>query len=543
MQRTSTDVCIDHTPDDVDSHAEQRSLTIGLINPRFTPSYWSSDYSLKLYPNDVRCQMVTGALPALAGLAGSHHNIELLDENVEQLDFEDMDSFDVIGVTGMIVQSDRMKEILYLLREVRATIVIGGPLVTCSEDDFKELADVRFIGEAEETWPLFLDDLAAGRKTKKRYVQDGRSDMTCIPKPRNDLIKASRYAVATVQFSRGCPYLCEFCDIIVMFGRVPRVKKPAQVIAELDDIHAAGFRLCFIVDDNFIGNKKEAKDLLQEIVAWQKKHGYPLALSTEASMNLADEPEILELMKQANFTRVFLGIETPNAESLKETKKTQNTRGDSLLEKVQRIRNAGLVIVGGFIVGFDHDDETIFDSQYRFIQEAGIGLAMLGILAPIPTTPLYDRLSAEGRLELSDQECPFIPKLMSRERLKQGCHELLMRLYAPEAFFERVLGAYHHSPEFHKSRAEIDSLIITRKKFSSRVFTAIVVARLAMTILREGHFLRLAPAYWRAWRLNAKQNVRSMPFSVFINMCAQHWHFYKVSFQGKTSAIFDAKKD
>ena len=520
-----------------------KSLKVCLINPRFTPSYWSSDYSLKLYPNSVRCQMVTGALPTIAGLSGMHHHIEIIDENVEELDLKDMERFDVIGVTGMIVQRNRMKEILMSLRDVRAVTAVGGPLVTCDEEDFKELCDVRFIGEAEETWPAFLDDLSSGRNTEERYVQENRSDMTLIPKPRYDLIQASRYAVATVQFSRGCPYLCEFCDIIVMFGREPRVKKPAQLMAELDDIRAAGFRLCFIVDDNFIGNKKEAKTLLQEIIIWQKKHGYPLALSTEASMNLADEPEILELMKQANFTRVFIGIETPNAESLKETNKTQNTRGDALLEKVQRIRNAGLVIVGGFIVGFDHDDETIFESQYRFIQEAGIGLAMLGILAPIPTTPLYHRLSAEGRLELSDKECPFIPKLMSRERLKQGCHELLMRLYAPEAFFVRVLSAYHHSPEFHKSRAEIESLIATNKKLSSSVFTAIVVARLVMTIFREGHFIRLAPAYWRAWRLNAKQNIRRMPFGVFINICAQHWHFYKISFQGKTSAIFDANDE
>jgi radical SAM superfamily enzyme YgiQ (UPF0313 family) len=233
----------------------------------------------------------------------------------------------------------------------------------------------------------------------------------------------------------------------VTFGRRPRTKRPEQVIEELDEMHQAGFFSCFIVDYNFIGNKKLAKELLRLIIPWQQKHGYPLRLTTEASVNLADDAELLELLYRANFRSVFIGIETPRVASLNETKKFQNTRGDSLDAKLARIQNAGLDISAGFIVGFDNDDETIFEDQFRFIQDNGILLAMVGMLAAVPKSPLFERLKQEGRLRLDDANCNIVPKQMTPAELQQGYWQLLKRLYTPQAFLERYFRIYQY-PEF-----------------------------------------------------------------------------------------------
>src|SRR5262249_47952054 len=416
-------------------------LSVCLINPRFEPSYWGFEYALPLYPGDRRSTMINGALPTVAGLAAGP-DVALIDENVEEIDWAALSRFDVVGVTGMNVQRERQREILERLRAIGTFVVVGGPYVSVKEEAFEGLCDAMFVGEADETWPRFLADFAAGRAVKSRYEQQGRTDMTTLPIPRYDLLRVDRYASGSLQFSRGCPFLCEFCDIIVIYGRVPRTKEPAQVIAELDEMRKAGFFSAMIVDDNFIGNKKHAKELLREIAVWQREHRYPLRLSTEASINLADDPELLELMYQANFRQVFIGVETPRAASLEETKKFQNTRGDSMEAKLARIQRAGLDISAGFIVGFDSDDLAIFEDQYRFIQDNGILLAMVGMLGAIPKTPLYERLQREGRLMEEDPNCNFHPKQMTREELRANYWELVGRLYTPEAFFERYFAVY-----------------------------------------------------------------------------------------------------
>src|SRR5207248_8954384 len=214
---------------------------------------------------------------------------------------------------------------------------------------FDDLCDVRFIGEAEETWPAFLNALASGEPTETRYEQAQKTDMTRVPVPRFDLLKRGRYASVPVQFSRGCPFLCEFCDIITIYGRRPRTKRPEQVITELDALTAQGFRGCFLVDDNFIGNKVEAKRLLHRIIEWQEARGYPLTFGAEASANLANDLELIDLMVRANFSNVFIGIETPRKASLIETRKNQNVHGDSMLAKLARMRARGLSVGGGFI--------------------------------------------------------------------------------------------------------------------------------------------------------------------------------------------------
>ncbi len=292
-----------------------RRLKICLINPKFEPSYWGMDYALPIYPGNKRCTMTTGALPHLAGLV-PEHEVYLLDENVERIDFNFLRGFDIVGITGMVVQKERMKAILFRLRALGIFTVVGGAYASVDEEYFADLCDVVFSGEADETWPDFVASFAAGGINKKIYTQEHRTVMTAMPKPRYDLLKVDRYDSGSVQFSRGCPFQCEFCDIIVTFGRRSRTKEPEQVLEELEDMRKVGFFSCFIVDDNFIGDKKSAKDLLRLIIPWQRKHGYPLRLTTEASINLADDAELLDLMYQANFRSVFIGIETPRVASL-----------------------------------------------------------------------------------------------------------------------------------------------------------------------------------------------------------------------------------
>jgi len=514
-----------------------RILRICIINPKFNPSIWSNDYAIDLYGGSARCNMITGCLATLAALVGPRHHVRIIDENVEAIDYETLRGYDVIGVTGMIVQRWHMYRILDDLRGLGAQIVVGGPLVTCDEASFAGRCDVIFHGEAETTWPAYLEDLAAGRPTLTRYVQTARSDMTQIPKPRLDLIQAERYRVASVQFSRGCPFLCEFCDIIVMFGRVPRVKTVAQVIAELQDVVDAGFRQCFLVDDNFIGNKREARKLLTAIAEWQKTLPRPLNLSTEASINLADEPDLLALMQQANFDRVFIGIETPNVASLKEARKTQNLRGDSLVAKVQRIRDAGLIVMGGFIVGFDEDTTEIFDTQYQFIHDSGIVMSSIGILAPLPTTPLYDRLVAEGRLYPEDPECAFLPKQMTREELKAGHRALITRVFDPDAFFERAFRSLRQSHRFEAIRRRRYRPATGARAALGR---AAIWSRLLRAIAANGYW-SLVPAYLRAMQNNRRLGPAAMPASDLLSLCLTHWHIYCISHGPQDSVYLEAK--
>src|SRR5215471_15939310 len=283
---------------------------------------------------------------------------------------------------------------------------------------------------------FFLTEWEAGRY-QTRYEQTERTDMATVPAPRLDLLRMKDYAFGSVQFSRGCPFECEFCDIIVTFGRRPRIKSSAQILAELDAIVAAGKHSAFIVDDNLIGNKRAIKLLLRDVVAWQERRGYPLMFATEASIDLAEDGELMQLMVDANIANVFIGIETPNEESLRETKKLQNlrTRGGTMLEKVHRIQKTGMEVWCGIIVGFDNDDTSVFAAQRRFVHEARIVHAMVNMLVAIPRTPLYTRLASEDRLDLSDDAASWgslgtnvIPRRISREALRREYRRRLMRV-------------------------------------------------------------------------------------------------------------------
>ncbi|HEY3909808.1 MAG TPA: radical SAM protein [Stellaceae bacterium] len=425
---------------------------IVIINPRFQTSYWGLEHAVPFL--GIKAVLPVASLPLLAALTPPEHRVTLIDENVEPIDFEQCARADIVGVTGMNVQRSRMREILAELRRRGCFTVAGGAWVTVREDDVADHADVIFIGEAEETWPRFLAEWGEGRHAT-RYEQAERTDMATVPRPRLDLLRMNDYALASLQFSRGCPFECEFCDIIVTFGRRPRIKTSAQILAELDGILATGKRTAFIVDDNLIGNKKAIKPLLRDVITWQQAHGYSLMFATEASIDLAEDPELMRLMVDANISEVFIGIETPNEAALRETKKIQNlrARGGTMLEKVHRIQETGMEVWCGVIVGFDHDDASIFAAQHRFITEARIANAMVNMLVAIPRTPLYRRLDGEGRLDHSGDPAGFgpfgtnvIPQRIGRDELREGYVALMRDLYAPAAFFGRLdtlyLGAW-----------------------------------------------------------------------------------------------------
>ena len=417
---------------------------IVLINPRFEISYWGLEHAVPFL--GAKAAMPVANLPLLAALTPPGYQITLVDENVEPIDFARCARADIVGLTGMNVQRQRMKEILYELKRRGVFTVVGGPWVTVQEDDIAGLTDVIFIGEAEETWPRFLGEWREGRH-ETRYEQVERTDMATVPVPRLDLLRMKDYAFASVQFSRGCPFECEFCDIIVTFGRRPRIKTSAQVLAELGALVAAGQRFAFIVDDNLIGNKRAIKVLLRDVIAWQEDHGYPLMFATEASIDLAEDAELMELMTAANISSVFVGIETTNEAALRETKKVQNlrARGGSMLDKVHRIQEAGMEVWCGIIVGFDSDEGGVFAAQSRFVREARIVSTMVNMLVAIPRTPLYKRLASEGRLTpLQDEEhsggfgTNVVPLRISREALYAGYIELMRELYTADAYFGRL---------------------------------------------------------------------------------------------------------
>jgi radical SAM superfamily enzyme YgiQ (UPF0313 family) len=420
---------------------------IVLISPRFEPSFWGIDYAMPFL--DAKAVLPVMALPLLATLTPPEHNVTVIDENIDDIDWERCQRADIVGVTGMVVQRRRIREILTELKRRGIFTVLGGAWVTARPEEYAGLPDVIFIGEAEETWPQFLAEWKEGRH-RTCYEQIEKTDLTTVPAPRLDLLPMRKYVSASMQISRGCPFTCEFCDIIVVFGRRPRLKTSAQVIAELENIVAAGKNQAFIVDDNLIGNKKAIKPILRDIIAWQRANGYPLNLSTEASIDLAEDDEMIQLMVDANFESVFVGIESPNEDALRETKKIQNLtdRNGTVLEKVHHIQRLGLEVWCGMIVGFDVDDTSVFEVQRRFIQQSRIGLAIISILFAIPRTPLYARLNTEGRLAGLAENVDgwvttnVVPLRMTRPELCEGYIDLMRAVYSTEAYFGRLDALY-----------------------------------------------------------------------------------------------------
>ncbi len=511
-----------------------KPLRIALINPIFEPSYWGHNYALALFSSQVKCTMVTGAMPTLAALVKPPHTITLIDENIDVLDFEALAKFDIVGVTGMIVQRARIFEILAALAPLPCTVIAGGSYASVSPDEFIGHCDTLFEGEADTSFPEYLEAYATGAPVRSHYKQTTQTDMSKVPTPRYDLLKKGRYASAALQFSRGCPFRCEFCDIITIFGRRPRLKSPEQMLRELDEIHQNGFKVCFLVDDNFIGNKAKAKELLLEIIKWQEKHGYPLTISTEASLNVADDPEFLALMAKANFNSVFIGLESPREESLKETLKLQNTRAGTTEEKIQKVRDAGMLITAGFIVGFDNDDEQIFREQYEFISRIAVAKAAIAILTPIPTTPLYNRLNSEGRLKTLGQGLHFVPKQIDPQKLLSGYQKLRQDLYEPTAYFQRVFDSITQSKGYSEARAAMARRMQSGNRLKnalmSRLQSLVLFRRLRQELSKTKDGQAVFDTYKQQWRKNRRlQPDQQLNRAAFVSVCINHWHYYRIA--------------
>jgi radical SAM superfamily enzyme YgiQ (UPF0313 family) len=504
---------------------------IVLVNPRFEASYWGLEHALPFLGK--KANLPVACLPLLAALTPAGHTVTLVDENVELLDFDRLARADIVGVTGMSVQRFRMREILTELKRRGVFTVVGGPWVTVQEDYFGALADVIFVGEAEETWPRFLAEWKQGRHAG-RYEQAQKSDMSQVPTPRFDLLKLHHYLFGSVQFSRGCPFQCEFCDIIVTFGRRPRLKTSAQVITELEALLKLGMRIVFIVDDNLIGNKKAVKGLLRDLVAWQRAEDYPLTFFTEASLDLADDPELLRLMVEANFISVFIGIESPNEASLRETKKYQNVRkGGTILERVHAIQKAGLEVWCGMILGFDHDDAGIFDAQAEFLRQARIAHAMIGMLHAIPKTPLHERLVREGRLDEADvpeHGTNVIPLRVSRQALREGYVRVWNELYEPGAYFERIEALYlEEKIPFAPGRLRFLRRHRPWLLLGSKTWDLLRGAALWARLMWRVPERALRREYRR--RISRLLLVRRDPtlLLIYVIKCAMHYHHYRMA--------------
>jgi radical SAM superfamily enzyme YgiQ (UPF0313 family) len=349
----------------------------------------------------------------------------------------------------MGVQAPRQKQLLAYYRSIGYFTVAGGSYASLCPEEYEAIADAVVAGEAEYQWPTFCEDFSHGR-ARALYREAGTVDLADSPVPRFDLLKLDRYATATLQLSRGCPYRCEFCDIIVMFGRRPRYKSTEQIGRELDALRALGARKVFFVDDNFIGNPARAKETLRYLAGYQARHGRRLRFGTEASLNLAADDELMRLLREAGFEWVFLGLETPDPEALRDARKTQNCSGD-MLAAVRRIYANGIDILAGFIVGFDRDTPRAFGAQKRFILDSGIMVAMVGLLTALPRTPLFERLKKEGRLvegvphgDNTKLRTNIVPKCMSAAEMVEGLKRLYTELLADRAIAERVRNKLRH---------------------------------------------------------------------------------------------------
>jgi radical SAM superfamily enzyme YgiQ (UPF0313 family) len=415
-------------------------MKILLVSPRTPDTFWSFKHAVRFVSR--KASMPPLGLLTVAAMLPLEWQLKLVDLNVERLKDEDLRWPDYVLLGAMLVQKDSVREIVARCATFQKRVIAGGPLFTTGYEAFPEIQHF-VLGEAEEIMPQVVEDMRSGRLLQPIYRATNRPDITQTPVPRWDLIKFRYYVTMAVQFSRGCPFDCEFCDIIVMNGRVPRTKTPAQLIAELDALGRRGWKdMVFIVDDNFIGNKQRTKTLLHALIEWRRRTRSRIGFLTEASMNLADDPELCALMVEAGFKKVFVGIETPSVEALDECHKLQNRNRD-LVASVQTLQRAGLEVMGGFIVGFDSDKSDIFKRQFEFIQRSGVATAMVGLLTALPQTRLWQRLKREGRLEAestgnnTDAALNFKPRL-NRDLLQSGYRELVKKLYEPRNYYQRI---------------------------------------------------------------------------------------------------------
>ena len=495
-------------------------MKILLVYPKYPDTFWSFKHALKFVSKKAAFPPL--GLLTVASMLPSSWEKRLIDVNVTDLKDEDIAWADMVFVSAMIVQAKSAQEIINRAKEQEKTVVAGGPTFTTQHEKFKGV-DHFVLNEAEVTLPLFLKDLQKG-KAKHIYTSRVKPDVTKTPLPLWSLINLKNYTTMAAQYSRGCPFNCEFCDIIVMNGRIPRTKTPKQLLREFQSLHDIGWRgTVFIVDDNFIGNKINVKKMLPLLIKWQRIRHYPFKLLTEASTNLADDEKLMEMMSAANFNKVFLGIETPCIDSLKECGKMQNVTRN-LIETVRIINHHGMQVMGGFIVGFDSDTESVFANQIEFIQKMGVVIAMVGLLNAPPKTRLWHRLKAEGRLsgeptgENTDGSLNFIPK-MGKKKLIEGYKGILSTIYSPKYYYQRInVFLEHYKPTVRGKTSKGDVLVLIKSMW------------------KIGILSKVRLLYWKLLLKTFFTKIKALP--VAIELMIYGLHFEKV-----TQRVLDARND
>ncbi|MGD0153485.1 MAG: B12-binding domain-containing radical SAM protein [Thermacetogeniaceae bacterium] len=492
-------------------------MKILLLYPKYPDSFWSFQYALP-FINKKAAHPPLGLLTVAAMLPAAWEK-RLIDLNASKMTDDDLRWADYVFISAMNIQKASVKEILSRCQSLGVKTVAGGPLFTMEPELFPE-ADHLVLGEAEITLPPFLADLEQGT-AQRLYNTSERPPITCTPVPAWNLLNPKDYVCMSVQYSRGCPYDCEFCDITSLYGHTPRLKDARQFIKELDTIYDMGWRgSVFVVDDNFIGNKNRLKkDVLPTLIAWMEIHKHPFAFITEASINLADDQVLMGLMRQAGFSHVFIGIETPSEEGLKECNKFNNV-DRNLIDSVKKIQNIGMEVSAGFIVGFDSDTPSIFERQISFIQQSGIVTAMVGLLSAPKGTRLFERLKAEKRLlsdftgNNTDSSLNFIPK-MNPQKLVEGYQKIVTTIYDPASFYERV---YMFFKEFKPPR---------RKRpdgFHLVYIKALIQAMFYLGILNKGR-----RHYWKLLAKTLFRYPRFLPEAVIFSVYG--YHFRKIFMQ------------
>jgi radical SAM superfamily enzyme YgiQ (UPF0313 family) len=487
-----------------------------LVYPKCPDSFWSFNHALKFI--GVKAALPPLGLLTVAALLPEDWEKKLVDMNVHQLKDEDLKWADYVLISAMSIQKKSANSVIKRCRELGVKIIAGGPLFTSESEKYPEV-DHLVLGEAEITLKAFLNDLEKG-KARHIYTSSEKPSLENTPFPLWELINPHDYSTMSVQFSRGCPYDCEFCDITTLYGRKPRLKPTDRFIEELEVLYSRGWRGgVFIVDDNFIGNKvRLKKELLPELIKWMEEHRNPFWFITEASINLADDEQLLKMMQSANFASVFIGIETPDEKSLQECNKFNNTNRD-LIAAVKKIQNYGIQVTGGFIVGFDSDTPSIFEQQINFIQKSGIVTAMVGLLKAPVGTKLFKRLKRENRIlpdteftgNNTDLSLNFIPK-MNVQKLISGYKQIVTTIYDPKSYYERVMEFFK---EFKPAKKK--SIKMLRFCYVKALFRAMFI----LGVLEKGR-----RHYWKFLMKTLIKYPRFLPEA--ITFAINGFHFRKI---------------
>jgi radical SAM superfamily enzyme YgiQ (UPF0313 family) len=504
-------------PKRMQDNKRSASFNILLIYPRFLAlSFWN--YKATCEVTGARYPAAPLGLITVAALLPDHWNLRLVNRNTEELTEEDIAWADLVMTGGMMAQQIDTLELIDLCQSRGKRVVIGGPDISSSPHVYEQ-ADFLVIGESEEIMKDLVAAIERGDRNGRFEAEKFKTDVTTSPIPRFDLLKFSHYLHIGVQFSRGCPFTCEFCDIIELYGRVPRAKTNEQMLAELESLYQCGYRgHVDFVDDNMIGNKKALKLFLPKLASWLKERNYPFEFSTEASVNLADDNELLRMLRDANFFACFVGIETPDPETLIATSKKQNTRRD-LSASIHKIYGAGLFVTAGFIVGFDGEKGSVAKLISSFIEQAAIPVCMVGLLYALPNTQLTRRLSKEGRLypnhdviiSSDGDQCTLglnFETQRPRNEILADCQSIVRTIYDPSAYFERV-------------RRVGRALDCTNHKFAGSPAKGLRdTARILWSLGRNKHF---APQFFKMLVDCAIHNPRALP--AVIKLSALYLHF------------------